>query len=69
MFGGANLPACSSHCPFNAERQARKLMNTNFKAICLTRLRIKPKSIAAEADALTTRPSELLKFDDRDFSR
>ena len=64
-----NLPACSSHCPFNAERQARKLVNTNFKVIGLTRLGIKPKSTAPEVDALTTRPSELLKFDDLDFSR
>ena len=38
-----NLSACSSHCPFNAERQA---------VIGLTRLRVKPESIATEADAL-----------------
>ena len=30
-------------------------MNTNFKVIGLTRLGIKPKSTAPEADALTTR--------------
>ena len=35
-------------------------MNTNFKIIGLTRLGIKPESTAPEADALTTRPSELL---------
>ena len=35
-------------------------MNTNFKAIGLTRLGIKPKSTAPEADVLTIRPSELL---------
>ena len=35
-------------------------MNTNFKVIGLTRLGIKPKSTAPEADALTTSPSELL---------
>ena len=35
-------------------------MNTNFKVIGLTRLEIKSKSTAPEADALTTRPSELL---------
>ena len=35
-------------------------MNTNFKVIGLIRLGIKPKSTAPEADALTTRPSELL---------
>ena len=34
-------------------------MNTNFKVIGLTRLGIKPKSKASEADALTTRPFEL----------
>ena len=35
-------------------------MNTNFKVIGLTRLGIKPKSTAPEADALTTGPYELL---------
>ena len=35
-------------------------MNVNFKVIGLTRLAIKSKSTAPEADALTTRPSELL---------
>ena len=36
-------------------------MNANFKVIGLTRLGIKLESTAAlEADALTTRPSELL---------
>ena len=34
-------------------------MNTNFKVIRLTRLRIKLKSTALEADTLTTQPSEL----------
>ena len=33
---------------------------TNFKVIGLTRLGIKTQSIAPAADALTTRPSELL---------
>ena len=37
-------------------------MNINVKDIGLTRLGIKPKSTAPEADALTTRPSKLLKF-------
>ena len=37
-------------------------MNTNFKVIGSTRLGIKPKSTAPEADALTTRPSELLSY-------
>ena len=36
-------------------------MNTNFKLIGLTRLGINPKSRAPEANALTTRPSELLQ--------
>ena len=35
-------------------------MNTNFKAIGLTRLGIKPEFAAPEANALTTRPSDLL---------
>ena len=34
-------------------------MNTSFKVIGLARLGIKPESTAPEADALTTRPSEL----------
>ena len=37
-------------------------MNTNFKVIGLTRLGIKPKSIASEANALTTLSSELELF-------
>ena len=35
-------------------------MNTNFKAIGLTRLGIKPKTTVPEEDALTTRPSEII---------
>ena len=35
-------------------------MNTNFKVIGLTRLGIKPKATAPEADTLITRPSALL---------
>ena len=35
-------------------------MNANLKVIGLTRLGMKPKSTAPEADALTTWPSELL---------
>ena len=38
----------------------QKAVNTNFKVIGLTRLGIKTQSTALEADALTTRPSELL---------
>ena len=38
----------------------KEAVNTNFKIIGLTRLGIKPKSTAPEADALTTRPSEQL---------
>ena len=58
----ANLPACSQHCPFSAEHQAlsREAVNTNCKVSGLTQLEIKPKSTAPEADAHTTRPSELL---------
>ena len=54
-----NLPACSSHCPFDAERQAGSCEYL-FEVIGLTRLGIKPKSTTAEADALGTRPPELL---------
>ena len=43
-------------------------MNINFKVIGLTRVGIKPKSIASEADALTSRPSELLKMICNDFA-
>ena len=60
MAPPVNLPACSSHCPFNAEHQVGEAVNTNFKVIGLTRLGIKTQSTALEADALTTRPSELL---------
>ena len=35
-------------------------MNTNFQVIGLTQLGIKPQFTAPEADALTTRPTELL---------
>ena len=51
-----NLPACSRHCPFNAEHQTGKV-NANFEVIGLTRLGIKPESTAPEADALLTRLS------------
>ena len=36
-------------------------MNINFKVIGLTRLGIKPKSTARDANTLTTRPSELFE--------
>ena len=55
-----NLPACSQRCSVNAERQAEEAMNSSFKVIGLTRLGIKTQPTAFEADALTTRPSELL---------
>ena len=48
-----NLPACSSHCPFDAERQARSCEYL-FEVIGLIQLGIKPKSTTAEADALGT---------------
>ena len=57
-----NLPACSPQYPINAERQAGKLVNTNFTVIGLTRHGINTQSTAAEADALATRPSELSKI-------
>ena len=41
-------------------------MNSNFKVIGLTRLGIKPESTALEANALTTRPSELFKSTKRE---
>ena len=56
-----NLPTCSPHCTLMLSIK-REAANTNFKVIGLTRLAIKPKSTALEADALTTRPSELSKF-------
>ena len=37
-----------------------KAVNTNFKVIGLIRVGIEPISTAPEAEALTTRPSELL---------
>ena len=47
-----NLLACAPHCPFNAERQAGKAVNSNFKVIGLIRLKIKPEATAPGADAL-----------------
>ena len=43
-------------------KSSREAVNSNFKAIGLTRLGIKPESTAQEADALTTRPSELFRL-------
>ena len=37
------------------------MMNTKLKVIGLTRLGIKPKSTAIEADVFTTPPAKLLK--------
>ena len=61
MVQQVNLPACSPHCPFNAER-SREATNINFIVIGSTRLEIKLKSTAPKADALTTRPSELFNM-------
>ena len=48
-----NLPACSSHCLFNDERQAgRETVNINFRVIGLTPLGIKPEFTAAERTLL-----------------
>ena len=67
-----NLPACSPHCPFiavaakasNATTQLPSLNNTTQATLTfvigLARLEIKPKFTSPEADALTTRSSELL---------
>ena len=59
-----NLPACSSRCPFNAERQAGKLRIPLLKSLFdPTWNQTYCKSIAApEADVVTTRPPELLTF-------
>ena len=54
-----NLPACSSHCPFDAERQAGSCEYL-FEVTGLIRLEIKPKSTTAESDAFGTWPPELL---------
>ena len=55
-----NLPVCSPHCLFNAERQAGKeAVNTYYKISGLTRLRIKSEPTAPEAQAVTTQQSEL----------
>ena len=53
-----SLPACSSDCPSNAERQEREAVSTNFTVIGLTPFGIKPKFTAPEADAPTTESSE-----------
>ena len=44
-------------------------MNSNFKAIGLTRLEIKPVTTASKADALATLSSELLKFTTTDLEQ
>ena len=54
-----NLPACSSHCLFDAERQAGSC-ECVFEVIGLTRLGIKPKSTTEKADAFGTRPAKML---------
>ena len=46
-----NLPACSPHCPFDAEGQAGSCEYL-FEVIGLTRIGIKPKSTTAEAGVL-----------------
>ena len=48
---------------FPNRTSSRKAVNSNFKVIRLTRLGIRPESTAPEADALTTRPSELSNND------
>ena len=55
-----NLLACSPSV--HLMLRSREAVNTNFKVIGLTRLGIKPMSTAAEAYALTTRPSDLFKL-------
>ena len=57
-----NLPACSSNCPFMVNVKKGNYVNTNFTVNGLTRLLIKPESTASEANALTTRPFELLSL-------
>ena len=59
LMAQVNLPACYQR-PFNAEHQAGKAVNSNFKVIGLTRLGIETQSTALKSDALTIRPSELL---------
>ena len=54
----SKLADCSLHCPF-CRTSSKEAVNTNFKLTGLTRLAIKLKSTAPEADALATRPSEL----------
>ena len=51
MAQQVNLPACSPHCPFSAEYQAGKREYQLYCYWFLTRLGIKPKSTAPEADA------------------
>ena len=56
-----SLPPCSSHSPFIAERQAGKLWIPMLKSLVWPDSESNlPKSTASKADALTTRPSELL---------
>jgi len=52
----SKLAGAPSHYPYNAERQAGKLWNTNFLSLLIwLGQNIEPKSTDYETDALTTR--------------
>ena len=57
----ANLQICPPHYPFNAERQAGKL-EYQFSSHWFDRTQKRTRSTAPDADVLSTRPSELLKY-------
>ena len=54
-----NLPACSPHCPFHAERQAGSYQYQFYSHWFDPTAGIKPHPTALQADALSTQPSEL----------
>ena len=56
-----NLPAWSSHCPFNAERQAGKLWILIIKSFVWPNSESNPSLQLKRQTLYTTRPSELLK--------
>ena len=55
-----NLPACSPHCPFNAEGQAGKLWIPILKSLVWPDSESNPSLQLKRQTLYTTRPSELL---------
>ena len=59
-----HLPACSSHCPFNAERQAGKLWIPILKWLVWLDSESNPSLQLKRQTLYTTRPFELFKSEE-----